>query len=54
MYGSGGVSALVYLANLRQVRTIAKDAGAEVEEALGEDIGETVVEPTASANGSPG
>ena len=54
MYGSGVVSAGVYLANLRQVRTIAKDANAEVVEALGEDIGGTIVETAASAPGSPG
>jgi glycosyltransferase 2 family protein len=41
MYGAGGVSALVYLANVRQVRTLAKEAGPIFEEA----IAATIVDP---------
>ena len=41
MYGAGGVSALVYLANVRQVRTLAKEAGPIFEEA----IDATIVDP---------
>ena len=44
MYGSGVVSALVYLANLRQVRTLSKDASLIVEQA----IDETVLDPNLS------
>jgi uncharacterized membrane protein YbhN (UPF0104 family) len=41
MYGSGAVSALVYLANVHQVRTLAKEAGPIYEEA----IEATIVDP---------
>ena len=42
MYGSGIVSAFVYLANLRQVREIKEDAPLMV----GTAIEETVLDPT--------
>jgi uncharacterized membrane protein YbhN (UPF0104 family) len=41
MYGSGAVSALVYLANVRQVRTLAKEAVPNYDEA----IDATIVDP---------
>ena len=45
MYGSGIVSACVYLANLRQVRTVAQEASHVVEEAI--DV--TIVDPNIAA-----
>ena len=45
MYGSGVVGAGVYLANLRQVRSVAQDASLVVEEA----IDETIVDPSFTA-----
>ncbi|WP_435010452.1 lysylphosphatidylglycerol synthase transmembrane domain-containing protein [Tundrisphaera lichenicola] len=50
MYGNGAISALVYLANLRQVRTIAKEAEPIFEEA----IEATIVEPTARTEAKRG
>jgi uncharacterized membrane protein YbhN (UPF0104 family) len=41
MYGSGAVSAMVYLANVHQVRTLAREAGPIYEEA----IEATIVDP---------
>ena len=49
MYGSAIVSACVYLANLRQVRTIAKEASHVVEEAI--DV--TIVDPNLAAASDP-
>ncbi len=41
MYGSGIISAVIYLANLRQVRTLREEAAEDVDES----IDETIIEP---------
>ena len=56
MYGSRGVSALVYLANVRQVRTLARGGPPVVEEAVDATIVDTTLaarEPDASLEPDP-